>query len=143
MLYLLRRLGSFCPLLLGAVLIAGTGCDSGRSDVSGPNFGDPYEVVTEVPSANGSTIDVTPRQAKRNLAVTVTYSGGCAAHTFRAEAQRAGDTAEMWLVHDGGDDPCEAFIYQSLNVPLPEVARTSPAAVLLAPDGATYTLRTP
>lgn len=140
MLYLLRRSG-FCTLLLGAVLLAG--CDSGRADASGPDFGDAYEVVTEAPSANGSTIDVTPRQAKRSLAVTVAYGGGCAEHTFRLKAQQGDPTATVWIVHDAGGDACEALVYESLSLPLPEVARTSPSAVLLAPDGTSYTLRTP
>ncbi len=110
--------------LLACLVLAA--CDTTGTDT--PDFGAGYVLDPASATLDGDT-----------LRATVSYSGGCEVHTFRAASRRAGDGVEVWLVHGGVPDPCEAYPSQAVAVPS-GVGDRSPV-VLLTPAGASIRLR--
>lgn len=99
-------------------LALASGC-SLSSDSGDLDFGDAYTVSESAPiSVSGDS-----------LRVTVSYGGGCAAHTFELRSREA-DSREVWLVHDANGDTCEALLTERLAFPI--AARPG---VLITPAG--------
>lgn len=116
--------------LLAALTLAFAGCDS-ASDPD-PSFGDPYQIAAEpVPTVT----------ADARLAVTVEYGGGCEEHDFVLRSRDVGGTVEVWFVHDGRGDTCEALLTDTLTAVLPGVAADSEVLALLTPSGDRIMLR--
>ena len=115
-------------------LLIALGCEVTDTLLSEPNFGDTYSVVTDDPAT-------APRLDTEGLHTTVQYGGGCKAHLFDVEFRVAGDTTEIWLRHDANNDACEAFLTETLQLPVSARALETPNVVLLVPDGSAYPLR--
>ena len=115
-------------------LLIALGCEITDTLSSEPDFGDTYSVVTDDPTA-------APRLDTDGLHTTVQYAGGCKAHLFDIQFQVAGDTTEIWLQHDANNDACEAFLTETLQLPVSARALETPNVVLLVPDGSAYPLR--
>lgn len=113
-------------LVLGLVLLTVAACDTTAPE---PDFGAGYTIASGTAVLDGDT-----------LRATVTYSGGCEAHTFRAQSRRAGGGVEVWLVHGGTPDLCEALVADAVAVPVSLPADAAFVA-LLRPDGGTLALR--
>ena len=105
-------------LLLPCALALASGC-SLSSDSGDLDFGDAYTVSESAPISVSSD----------SLRVTVSYGGGCAAHTFELRS-RGADSREVWLVHDANGDTCEALLTERLAFPI--AARPD---VLITPGG--------
>ena len=96
---------------LGVLLAAlAAGCDSSFSlSRSVPDLGDPYVVQSRPePVVVGDT-----------LYVTVSYSGGCAEHTFDLGARETESTVDLWLTHDANGDLCEAYLTEAVAAFVP------------------------
>ncbi|WP_420456375.1 hypothetical protein [Rubrivirga sp.] len=114
------------PVALLAVL-ALAACDTvGSGD---PDFGAAYVLDPASATLDGGV-----------LRATVSYSGGCQEHTFRADSRRANGGVEVWLVHGGTPDPCEAAITETVVAPV-DIAADAVPVVLLAPPDTSVLLR--
>ena len=111
-------------------------CDSAAD--AEPTFGDPYLVAADPAPAVIASAAVA---GDARLAVTVEYSGGCEEHDFVLRSRDLGDQVEVWFVHDGRGDPCDALITETLTAALPGAAVEAEALVLQTPFGAPVTLR--
>ena len=129
----------FCGLVL--VLLTAPGCDAINDSSSGVDFGDDYVVALEVPGPNDAPLDVTPHLAKDQVNATVQYGGGCRDHDFTLDGRQRGDTVEIWFVHEGNGDNCEAFLTESVSAPLPDNLPPEVGIVLLTPGGSRFDLR--
>ena len=112
------------------LLVSASACDSAADPA--PTFGDDYRVLAEPapPTAQGGQVTA-----------TVEYSGGCAEHDFVLRSRETSDGIEVWFVHDGRGDACEAAITETLTATLPGVAADAPALWLLQPVGEPVSLR--
>lgn len=114
--------GIFWALFIGfglsSCLDSGVGGASLRSDIDvipieedsalDDEANDYYEIIAVTPHGE-------------NWDVIVEYSGGCDEHTFYIGWNLTGDTIEVSISHDAHDDPCEAYIRDTLSVDLAEV----------------------
>ncbi len=107
-------------------LLALAACDTDGTD--DPDFGAAYALDPASATLDGGV-----------LRATVSYSGGCQAHTFRADSRRTADGVEVWLVHGGTPDPCEAYLTETVAAPVDVAADV--AVVLLAPPDTSVGLR--
>lgn len=80
--------------------------------------------------------DEPPAILSDSLSVMVAYPGGCEEHVFALGSRLAGDTAEVWLRHHSGGDPCEGQIRERLHLPLPDQVLEARRIHLLNPTGA-------
>jgi len=97
------------PLLAGAVFGLAA-CDSASPTI--PDLGDAYTVEMQpTPLLDGDV-----------LRVTVSYSGGCQDHAFELAYSVVGMEPELWLDHDANGDLCEAYITETLDIPVPAEA---------------------
>ncbi len=81
---------------------------TGDPDESGPYESDPYMMAASG-EADGPVVE------GDTLTITVSFSGGCATHDFTlvtAAAFMESDPVmlDAHLIHDGHDDPCEAYL---------------------------------
>ena len=116
----MRRLSAFILLTLSA-------CDSVGSGE--PDFGFGYALAESSAALDGDT-----------LRVVVQYSGGCEDHTFTPRQRATATGSDLWLVHGGTPDPCEAYLTDSLAVPLALPDGDAPLP-LLTPTGGSVRLR--
>ena len=108
------------------MLIGLPGCDTASS--TEPDLGDPYVVEMQpAPLLDGDV-----------LRVTVSYSGGCADHTFELAYSATG--SQLWLQHDANGDLCEAYLTQSLDISVPAEALDGRPAYLYISETETIQL---
>jgi hypothetical protein len=143
----MNRLGLL--LLPGLLALSLTGCELFHIDGSNPlpgefaelEFGDGYDVATYLTNPDNTLRDVRPLLDGDTLQVTVQYGGGCKEHTFEVQARTRGAAAELWMRHDANDDLCEAYLTETLRLPVPPQALGASTITLLAPGGHTFDLR--
>ncbi|MDA1029061.1 MAG: hypothetical protein O3B41_08430 [Bacteroidetes bacterium] len=118
------------PLLIALLVLASAGCDSERLDDGStslderrsviidwdgpaPHPGDPFKISSAV-------FD------DRVLKLEVSYSGGCEEHTFTLYtsnhiALSMPPQLTGWVVHDGHNDLCEAYITETIELDMSEL----------------------
>ena len=121
---------------LALLALALAGCDSAAD--AEPTFGDPYLILAEPAPV---VVMADPAAGDARLAVTVEYSGGCEEHAFVLRSRDLGDRVEVWFVHDGRGDACEALVTEALTAVLPGAAAEAEALVLQTPSGVPVVLR--
>lgn len=125
---------------LGFLLLTAAACDSAAD--AEPTFGDPYQVVAEpAPALVTVAAPGTAADAVARLAVTVEYGGGCEEHAFVLRSRDLGGEVEVWFVHDGRGDSCDAILTEALAAALPGVAVEAERLVLVTPSGERLPLR--
>lgn len=96
-------------------------------------FGDAYRILTET---------ARPEVQNNTLRLQVGYSGCSGGHPFRLEYRQAdAHTAEMWLVHDGRGEMCEAYFTETLTLALPDELLRYQSVVLHLPGADAMMLR--
>ena len=97
----------YTPPLIALAFIWMAGCDPTSPTI--PDLGDAYVVeMSPDPLLDGDV-----------LRVAVSYSGGCEDHTFELGFSTANPEPELWLKHDANGDLCEAYITDTLAIPVP------------------------
>ena len=114
-------------LAIVVALLGLSACDTSSSEA--PDFGFDYAVAPSSVSLDGGV-----------LRATLSYSGGCEDHTFRAESRRVGEGAEVWIVHGGTPDPCEAYLTETVTLAVGVADDVIPVRLLL-PTGDDLLLR--
>ena len=96
-------------------------------------FGDTYRILTET---------ARPEVQNQTLRLQVGYSGCSGGHPFRLEYRRIdSNTAEMWLVHDGRGEMCEAYFTEDLTLELPDELLRYQSVMLHLPGADAMVLR--
>lgn len=112
-------------VLLAALCLAA--CDN-VGGLNPPDFGDAYTVRSATLAAD-------------TLRAVVQYGGGCAEHTFERRSRTEGQRAEVWFVHDGNEDGCEALLTDTLVAEVGFLNGGASPLVLLTPSGDAVVLR--
>lgn len=131
---MMRKVQSTALFTALAVLVAAVGCNQPPGSADGSDrssFGSPYQIVTNVSTA---APDEPPAVVSDSLVVLVTYAGGCNDHEFELASSVAGDSAEVWLIHDDGGDDCEALISERLLFAVPDRVLDASRIHLLNPN---------
>lgn len=96
-------------------------------------FGDAYRVLTET---------ARPEVQNQTLRLQVGYSGCSGGHPFRLEYRQVDShSAEMWLVHDGRGEMCEAYFTEALTLVLPDELLRYQSVMLHLPGADAMVLR--
>lgn len=99
----------------------------------GIQFGDTYRILTET---------ARPEVQNQTLRLQVGYSGCSGGHPFRLDYRQVDShTAEMWLVHDGRGEMCEAYITETLTLELPDELLRYQSVMLHLPGADAMVLR--
>jgi len=129
-------IGRLLKVAVALGLLVAIGCEITDTLSSEPHFGDPYTVAIDTTPRR-----VAPRLNAEGLHVTVQHSGSCRGHRYSLHFRVHGDTTELWLQHKANGDTCEALITRPLLLDVSRRVLETEHVVLLAPDGAVFTLR--
>jgi len=119
-------------LVLAGVLSVAAACHSTTAATT-PNFGASYRLMVQPEP---------PVLGPASLAVTVSYGGCAAQHSFALRhVVRSTGTAEIWLEKVSANEPCRMLVTERRTFSVPESVRNATTVVLLAPDDDPYPLR--
>ena len=139
-----RRVAAFASAL---ALSFAVGCSSDKNPVAPIINATPIEIRSDAATygtLGGFTLE-SAEIAGKILRLRVSYSGGCATHTFAAAAQSRFLSSypaqlPLYIRHDGGNDPCLAIVHETLTfdvTPAISLHGPGPFYLLIMTPGAT------
>ena len=127
------------------ILLLVGGCDLVDRPPLERDFGAPYEILLNVPTADviPGARGITPliEEQRGRVVAVARYQGGCAPHTFRLDYTLEEDQALIWFFHASNADECEGEVIHAIQQLLPQEVLSKETIVLLEPDSGKTELR--
>lgn len=118
------------PLLIALLVLASAGCDVERLDDGSASIDERRSVIIDwdgpAPHPGDPFKIKSAKFDERVLKLEVSYSGGCEEHTFtlftsNQIALSMPPQLTGWVVHDGRNDLCEAYISETIELDMYEL----------------------